>query len=133
MRHQKKGKKLSRDKAHRKALLKNLTSSLFLYGEIKTTLSKAKAVKSLADRLISQVKKTSLHQRRLTQSFLQNKKAVEKLFSEIGPRFSQKTSGFTRIIRLGRRRGDAALVAKIELVEKGKKPATKKAPKGKST
>lgn len=121
MRHQKKGKKLSRDTAQRKALLKNLLANLFIHEEIKTTLSKAKAIKGLADRLINQVGRASLHRQRLIESFLQNKKAVEKLFQEIRPRFSQRTSGFTRIIRIGKRRGDDTIIAKIELVKKGEK------------
>ncbi len=126
MRHRKKELKLERDKAQRKALLKNLLNHLILYGEIKTSLSKAKALKGLADRLISQVKKTSLHRRRLIESFLQNRKAVEKLFSEIGPQISQRVGGFTRIIRLNTRRGDGAEMAKIELVEKSKQVEKKK-------
>lgn len=121
MRHQKKEQKLKRDKAHRKALFKNLVAHLFLHGEIKTTLPKAKAIKGLADRLISQVEKASLHRRRLIESFLQNRKAVEKLFSEIGPQLSKRVGGFTQIVRLGSRRGDGAEMAKIELVEKGEK------------
>lgn len=123
MAHQKKGSKFSQDKAQRKALFRGLLSHLFLYGEIKTTLSKAKAIKSLADKLISQVEKASLHRQHLIEAFLQNKKAVEKLFKDIAPRFSQRKGGFTRLVRLGERRGDGAVVAKIELVEKKKKKA----------
>lgn len=126
MRHQKKEQKLNRDKAHRKALLKNLIAHLFLHGEIKTSLSKAKAIKGLADRLISQVEKASLHRRRLIESFLQNRQAVEKLFSEIGPQLSKRVGGFTQIVRLGSRRGDGAEMAKIELVEKSKQVEKKK-------
>ena len=131
MRHRIKGKKLNRTTAQRKALFRHLISSLFLKEEIKTTLSKAKAIKGLIDKLISKAKKDTLHNQRLVHAFLQNKKATKKLVKQIAPRFKKRVSGFTRIIRLGRRRGDAAEIVRVELVEreaqKKKKPATKRA------
>lgn len=128
MRHQRRIAKLNRNEASRKALIKNLLANFFIHGQIQTTLSKAKAIKGLADRLIYQAKQASLHRRGLIESFLQNKSAVEKLFQEIGPRVARRTSGFTRIIRLGQRRGDGAQVAKIELVDQDQKEAKKVAP-----
>lgn len=118
MRHRVKGRKLNRTTAQRKALFRHLISSLFLKEGIKTTLSKAKAVKGLIDRLITKAKKETLHNQRLIHAFLQNKKATKKLVEEIAPRFKKRASGFTRIVRLGRRRGDAAEMARLELVER---------------
>ena len=127
MRHRVFGRKLGRDVKARKALFKNLINALIEHHEIKTTEAKAKAIKGLVDRFVSRAKKKDLHSRRLVFSFLQNKKMVNKLFEEIAPRFKSRTSGFTRIIKLGRRRGDAAMMVKMEFVEGGKieeKPAT---------
>lgn len=118
MRHRKAGKKLSRSQSHRKALFKNLLSALILHGEIKTTESKAKAVRRLFDKLVTKGKSGTFHARRLVASFLDNKQAVNKLVDEIAPRFKDRPGGFTRIIRLGRRQGDDALMVKLELVEK---------------
>lgn len=117
MRHRKAGKKLKRDTARRKALFRNLIVSLFLKEEIKTTLSKAKAIRGLGDKLITKAKKGTLHHQRLVHAFLQNKKATKKLIQEIAPRFKKRVSGFTRIVRFGQRRGDAAEMVKIALVE----------------
>ncbi len=132
MRHRKSGRKLNRDTAHRKALFRNLIASLFLREEIKTTLSKAKAIKGLVDRLMTKAKKKGLHNQRLIHAFIQNKRATKKLVEEIAPRTKERASGFTRIIRLGQRRGDAAEMAKIELVDK-EKEVKKKAKKKKTT
>lgn len=118
MRHRVAGKKLSRSRSHRKALFKNLLSALILHGEIKTTESKAKAVRRLLDRLVTKGKSGTLHARRLVAAFLNNKKAVNKLVDEIAPRFKDRPGGFTRIIRLKRRRGDDAMMVKLELVDK---------------
>jgi large subunit ribosomal protein L17 len=123
MRHRKKGKKLSRDTAHRIALFRNLIANLILHEEIETTLAKAKVIKRLTDKLIAKAKKSdSLHNKRLIHSYLQNKKAVKKIFEKLTKRFEDRQSGFTRISRLGARRGDSAMMAKIELI---KKPKTK--------
>ena len=122
MRHQVKGKKLSRNSSQRKALFKSLISALVIHGEIKTTESKAKAIRGLVDKLINKGKKGTLHSRRLIGAFLQNKMAVSRIVDELGPIFAQRTGGFSRIVRLGKRRGDDAMMVKLELVEK---PAVK--------
>lgn len=118
MRHRVKGKKLSRDRDHRKALFKNLINALVVHGEIKTTESKAKAVRRLVEKLITKGKKGTLHSRRLIAAFLQDKKAVSKIMDELAPLFKKRPGGYTRIIRLGQRRGDNAMMVKLELVEK---------------
>ena len=97
MRHRVKGRKLSRDSAQRKALFKSLINNLVLHGEIKTTQTKALAIRGLTDKLITKGKKQTLHARRLILSFLQNKKAVNKIVDELAPLFKDKKGGFTRI------------------------------------
>lgn len=132
MRHRVAGKKLARSRSHRKALFRNLLSALILHGEIKTTESKAKATRRLFDRLVSKGKSGTLHARRIVAAFLNNKKAVNKLVDEIAPKFKDRPGGFTRMIRLGRRRGDDAMMVKLELVEKPEteeKPVEKKVKK----
>lgn len=121
MRHRKFGKKLKRSTSQRKALFRQLIASFFLKEEIKTTLSKAKAIKGLVDKLVTKAKKGTLHHQRLIHAFLQNKKATKKLVEEIVPRFKTRTSGFTRIVRLGKRKGDAVEIAKIELIKPKKR------------
>ncbi len=118
MRHRIKGKKLSRTSSQRKALFKGLINALVIHGEIKTTESKAKAVRGLVDKLINKGKKGTLHSRRLIAAFLQNKLAVNRIVDELGPLFAKRTGGFSRITRLGVRRGDNAMMVKLELVEK---------------
>lgn len=126
MRHRVAGKKLSRSRTHRKALFKNLLSALIMHGEIQTTESKAKAICRLFDKLVTKGKAGTLHARRLVAAFLNNKKAVNKLVDEIAPLFKERPGGFTRIIRLGRRRGDDAMIVKLELVEKPRTAETRK-------
>lgn len=118
MRHRVAGKKLSRSRSHRKALFRNLISALILHGEIKTTESKAKAVQRLFDRLMTKGKGGTLHTRRAVAAFLNDRKAVNKLVDEMVPRFKKRQSGFTRVIRLGKRKGDDAMMVKLELLEK---------------
>ncbi len=130
MRHRKSGKKLNRNLKHRKALFKNLVTSLILLEEIKTTLPKAKAVVPLVDKLITKAKVQTLHSHRQIAAFLQNKKATKKIVDDLAPRFKQRPGGFTRIIRLDQRRGDNAQMVKIELVEK-KAPGRGKPGRGK--
>lgn len=132
MRHRVAGKKLARSRSHRKALFRNLLSALILHGEIKTTESKAKAVRRLFDRLVARGRAGTLHARRLVAAFLNNRQAVNKLVDEIAPKFKDRPGGFTRMIRLGRRRGDDAMMVKLELIEKPeveKKVKKKKAKK----
>ena len=118
MRHQKSGKKLNRNTKQRKALFKNLLLSLFQHEEIKTTVPKAKLVKKMADSLVNSAKEGSLSVRRQIFAFLSNKKIVNKLVDEIAPRFANIGGGFTRLVRLGSRKGDNAAIAKVELVRK---------------
>lgn len=114
-------KKLSLDRSQRKALFKNLINALIIHGQIKTTEAKAKAIRRLVEKLITKGKEQTLHARRLIAAFLQNKKAVNKIVDELAPLFKKRPGGFTRIIRLGERRGDRAPIVKLELIEKPKK------------
>jgi large subunit ribosomal protein L17 len=98
------------------AMLKNLVTFLFENGKIKTTLPKAKEVSVLAEKYISKAKVNSLHNRRQVLAFLKKWKVAKKLFDEIAPKFAERHGGYTRIIKLGPRRGDAAEIALIELV-----------------
>lgn len=127
MRHRKDTLKLGRTSEHRKALFANQVSSLILSGAIKTTVVKAKASKRLADRMVTLAKKGTLHHRRLAVSKLRDETAVAKLFLEIGPKFSSRNGGYTRIIRLGNRRGDAAEICLLQWVEEtvAQRPAKK--------
>lgn len=129
MRHRVFGKKLGRDKDHRKALFRNLVTSLVIHEQIKTTEAKAKAIKGLVDRIITKGKTGSLHARRTLAGFFTNQKAVEKIMKVLAPRFRQRSSGFTRIIRLGRRKGDNAPLVRMELVDKVVEKKKEKKPK----
>ncbi len=117
MRHKLSGRKFGREKAHREAMLKNLVKSLIKYERIKTTLHKAKEMRSLAERVITYGKKDSIHGRRLSFKVLQDRDLVKKVFDEIAPRFAERKGGYTRVIRAGFRRGDAADMAIIEFVD----------------
>ncbi|TET35599.1 MAG: 50S ribosomal protein L17 [Planctomycetota bacterium] len=117
MRHRKRGRRLGRTGAHRKALMRNLTIALFEHGKIKTTVPKAKEVTPFAHRLITLARKGTLHHRRQAASLLPNKAAVKKLFDEIAPQFAARNGGYTRIIRLPQKRlGDAAETCYLELI-----------------
>ena len=117
MRHKKKRNKLSRDAAHREALLSNLSKQLIEHERIQTSQAKAKAVKPEVEKLITLAKRGDLHARRQALSALgQNKFVVHKLFEEIGPRYSERNGGYTRILRLGPRRSDSTEMVYIELV-----------------
>ena len=117
MRHQKKTVKLGRTAEHRKALLANQVCSLIEHQRIKTTLAKAKAVRPLAEKMVTLGKKGSLHARRTALAVLRQKNAVKKLFDDIAPRSAERNGGYTRIIRLGLRKSDAAKVALLEWVD----------------
>jgi len=117
MRHQRAGKKLGRDAAHRKALYSNLTGALIEHGRIKTTVTKAKAVKPVAEQMITLARRGDLHARRQAVAFLRSKDVVHKLFTEVGPRFKDRPGGYSRIVKIGPRPGDAAEMAYLELVE----------------
>jgi len=116
MRHLKSGRQLSRNSAHRWALMRNLITSLLREEKIKTTDPKAKELRRWADRVITLGKQGSLHARRQVLSIVHDKIVVRKLFDTIAPRFKDRPGGYTRIIKLGIRRGDAAQMAVIELV-----------------
>ncbi|MDX6561323.1 MAG: large subunit ribosomal protein [Gaiellales bacterium] len=116
MRHQKRGRKLGRDSAHRKSLYANLTSELIQHGRIRTTLAKAKEVRPVAEQMITLGKRGDLHARRQAVAFLRQKPVVKSLFEDIAPRYAERPGGYTRIIKLGPRLGDAAEMAYIELV-----------------
>ena len=117
MRHQKKTVKLGRTAEHRKALLANQVCSLIEHERIKTTLAKAKAVRPLAEKMVTLGKNGSLHARRTALAVLRQKNAVKKLFDNIAPRSATRSGGYTRIIRLGQRKSDSASVAFIEWVD----------------
>ena len=116
MRHRKKGKILDRKKEPRKALLRNLATSVIIYEKVKTTKTKAKAVKPLVEKLVTIAKKNDLTARRKLLEVLYHKKAVNKTLEVLGPRYKDRKGGYTRIINLGRRQGDGAEMAKIEFV-----------------
>jgi len=117
MRHQRNRHKLSRDSAHRKALLMNLSKELIDHERIETTTAKAKAVKPEVERLITLAKRGDLHARRQAMSALgQDKFVVYKLFEEIAPRYAERPGGYTRILKLGPRKSDATEMALLELV-----------------
>jgi len=117
MRHHRAGKKLGRDSAHRKALYANLACSLIEHGRIKTTEAKAKAVKPFAEQMITLGRRGDLHARRQALSHLRSQEVVHKLFSDLGPRFAERPGGYSRIVKLGPRQGDAAELVYLELVD----------------
>jgi large subunit ribosomal protein L17 len=117
MRHQRAGKKLGRDSAHRKALYSNLAGALIEHGRIKTTVTKAKAVKPFAEQMITLGRRGDLHARRQATAFLRSRDVVHHLFAEVAPRFKDRPGGYTRIVKLGPRQGDSAEMAYIELVD----------------
>jgi large subunit ribosomal protein L17 len=127
---------LNRNRSHRRALLRNLANSLFYHESIKTTNPKAMELRKVADRLITLAKRKDTHAMRLAFAFLRDKDVVKKLFTDIGDRYAAINGGYTRVLKIGRRKGDAAPMAIIELTqkrekekEKEKKVKTPKAPK----
>ena len=117
MRHRKSGRKLGRNSSHRKAMFRNMSTSLLLHETIKTTVPKAKELRRVVEPLITLSKKDSVANRRLAFSRLRDKELVGKLFSEIGPRFIERPGGYVRILKLGPRAGDAAPMAMVQLVD----------------
>ena len=116
MRHRKAGVKLNRNSPHRKAMFRNMVTSLFKHDRIKTTDAKAKALRSWADHLVTLAKRGDLHARRQAMAIVREKNVVHKLFEEAQSRFSAIAGGYTRVVKLGRRAGDAAPISVIELV-----------------
>ena len=117
MRHHRAGKKLGRDSAHRKALYANLAGALIEHGRVKTTEAKAKAVKPVAEQLITLGRRGDLAARRQAISYLRSNDVVHKLFADVGPRFRERPGGYSRIVKLGQRQGDAAEMVYLELVD----------------
>lgn len=119
MRHLKKGRELSRPTAHRIAMLRNLVTSLFEHGRIETTEARAKELRGVADRMITLAKKNTLHAKRLAARTVRTRDALTKLFDEIAPGFAERPGGYTRIIKVRTRHGDAAPISLIELMPAG--------------
>jgi large subunit ribosomal protein L17 len=117
MRHQKRGRKLGRDSAHRKALYANLCCSLYEHGRIRTTEAKAKEVRPIAEQMITLARRGDLHAHRQAVAFLRSKEAAHTLFAEVAPRFTDRPGGYTRIVKIGPRQGDAAPMAYLELID----------------
>jgi large subunit ribosomal protein L17 len=134
MRHLKAGRKLNRTSSHRKALFRNLAAALLHHESIRTTNPKALELRRVADRLITLAKTNNTHAIRQAFAYLRDKEAVKKLFSDIGTRYTEINGGYTRVLKMGRRKGDAAPMALIELTQKkdkeeetkGRKKDTKK-------
>jgi large subunit ribosomal protein L17 len=117
MRHQRAGKKLGRDSAQRKALYSNLAGALIEHGRIRTTEAKAKAVKPIAEQMITLGRRGDLHARRQALAYLRSNAIVHHLFSEVAPRFVDRPGGYSRIVRIGPRQGDSAEMVYLELVD----------------
>ena len=117
MRHRRSGKKLGRDSAHRKALYSNLAGALIEHGRIKTTQAKAKAVKPFAEQMITLARRGDLHARRQAMAELRSQEMVHRLFADVAPRFADRPGGYSRIVKLGPRYGDAADMVYLELVD----------------
>jgi large subunit ribosomal protein L17 len=116
MRHRKGGFKLNRTREHRKAMFENMVTALLEYGRIETTVAKAKAVRPVAERIITKAKNKNLHFQKMVYSIIPKKEVVKKLFDQIAPSFADRPGGYTRIIRTHVRRGDAVEMAILELV-----------------
>ncbi len=118
MRHRSNTTHLNRNTAQRKSLFKNLLRALFEYGQIETTETKAKAIKSIADKLVHRAQEGTISARRLLQRFFGTRAVVNRLVDEVAPAMGERTSGYTRIVRLGKRKGDDSMMVKMELVNK---------------
>ena len=118
MRHRKSGRQLNRNSAHRKAMFRNMAVSLFEHEVIKTTVPKAKELRKIAEPLITLAKNDSVANRRLAFARTRSKQAVGKLFGELGPRYTERPGGYTRILKCGYRAGDTAPMAFVELVDR---------------
>jgi large subunit ribosomal protein L17 len=127
MRHLKAGAKLNMTASHRKAVFRNLANSLFEHERIKTTNPKAMELRRVVERLITLSKRNDTHAMRLAFAFLRNKETIKKLFTDIGARYKEINGGYTRVVKIGRRKGDAAPMAIIELTQRKEKEKEKKA------
>jgi len=130
MRHLKEGRKLKRTSSHRKALLRNMVTSLFEFEKIETTDAKAKELRKVAEKTITWGKRGDLHARRYALRVITSKKTVKKLFDEIAPRFKERRGGYTRIVKVGRRKGDNAPLSIIELIAQEEPKAITRGAKG---
>lgn len=128
MKHRRAGKKLGRVTAHRWALFRNLLTALFQHERITTTQAKASAVRGLADQVITLAKRETLHARRQVLALVPDETVVKKVFDTVAARYTERHGGYTRIIKVGHRAGDAAPLVLLELVDR---PETPKAKKGK--
>jgi large subunit ribosomal protein L17 len=126
MRHLNSGRKLNRTSSHRKALFKNMVLALIRHERIKTTDPKAKELRRIADRMVTLGKQGDLAARRRAFAFMQSHDAVKKLFDEIAPRFKERNGGYTRVIKFGNRRGDAAMLSIIEFTGNEEQTKSKK-------
>ncbi len=117
MKHRKSVLKLNRTSAHRKAMFRNMVTSLFKHSSIKTTEAKAKGLRSIADKMITLAKRGDLHARRQAMSVIREKDVVHSLFEEVSEKFSSRQGGYTRITKLGPRKGDVAPMVQIELIQ----------------
>src|SRR5216117_4574821 len=117
MRHHRAGKKLGRDSAQRRALYSNLAGALIEHGRIRTTEAKAKAVRPIAEQMITLGRRGDLHARRQAMAYLRSQEVVHTLFAEVAPRFKDRPGGYSRIVKIGRRQGDAAEMVYLELVD----------------
>ena len=117
MRHRKSGRKLGRNSSHRKAMYRNMAASLVRHETIKTTLPKAKELRRVIEPLITLAKEDGVSRRRLAFARLRDEVAVGKLFNDLGPRFKQRPGGYLRILKMGFRRGDAAPMAVVQLLD----------------
>jgi large subunit ribosomal protein L17 len=118
MRHRKSGRHFNRTSSHRKAMLQNMTNSLFRHELIKTTLPKAKELRRVAEPLITMAKQDNVHKRRLAFARMRDKEMVGKLFQELGPRYQGRPGGYLRVLKCGNRPGDNAPMAYVELVDR---------------
>ncbi|MEE9402619.1 MAG: 50S ribosomal protein L17 [Desulfobacteria bacterium] len=126
MRHRKAGKKLNRTGSHRNAMFRNMVTSLFEHGRIQTTDAKAKELRRWADRMVTLAKRGDLHARRQALAVMRDKTVVHKLFEEAADRFGDRVGGYTNVVKIGRRRGDAAPISLVELVTPKEKKEQKK-------
>lgn len=133
MRHRNSGKRLGRNTSHRKAMMRNMVTSLFEHEKLTTTDARAKELRPMAEKLITLAKRGDLHARRLATEVVRDRKTVAKLFERLAPRYAERPGGYVRIIKLGHRLGDNAPLSMITLIEddyapKAKKPSAKAAP-----
>jgi large subunit ribosomal protein L17 len=118
MRHRKRGRQLSRTASHKQAMLRNMATSLFRHERIRTTEAKAKELRPFAEKLVTLSRTDDVHSRRRVRRHIQDREVLAKLFDDIGPRFEGREGGYTRVLKLGARKGDGAELALIELTER---------------